>query len=89
MILYNPTRIYHLPIELLEYILYNSGTITQAAQGGNLEIVKYLYELGCPWNKLTFAWGTQSGNIDMLTWMDKKGCLISLETYAWAANGIN
>jgi hypothetical protein len=41
---------------------------------GAVRCMKYLHELGCPWNADTCRWAAQSGHLDCLKYLHENGC---------------
>lgn len=60
--------------EITQYLLedgfpVNEYIMHQASMGGNLEIVKYLHEYGCPWDSSVYT-----GNIEIMKYAYQEGC---------------
>ena len=45
-----------------------------AASGGHLEVLKYLHEKGCPWNKKTCMYAASGGHLEVLKYAIENGC---------------
>jgi len=45
-----------------------------AAQGGHLEILQWLHDQECPWDKKTCQIAAQEGHLPILKWLLKEGC---------------
>ncbi|GFR45438.1 hypothetical protein Agub_g6817 [Astrephomene gubernaculifera] len=45
-----------------------------AAQSGNLELLRWLRERGCPWNEYTLNRAAEAGCEEALEWLVKQGC---------------
>ncbi|KAL6075282.1 Ankyrin repeat domain containing protein [Balamuthia mandrillaris] len=45
-----------------------------AASNGNLEMLKWLHEQGCPWDASTFDRAAVSGDLEVAKWMHAQGC---------------
>ena len=48
--------------------------MSHAAQGGNLELVQWLCDEGCPWDHWTCCGAAGSGNLEVLQWLRAEGC---------------
>ena len=49
-------------------------TCSSAAQGGHLEVLKWLRRKGCPWNERTCLRAAVHGHLDVLRWAIDNGC---------------
>jgi hypothetical protein len=49
-------------------------TFAAAAETGRLDILQWLHEQGCPWDKGTFTAAVGYGDVDILTWLREQGC---------------
>ena len=47
---------------------------SRAAWGGNLEVLKWLHNTGCPWDSWTCAAAAYGGHLDVLQWAREHGC---------------
>ena len=45
-----------------------------AAAEGHLEVLKWVRQNGCPWNKRTCAYAALGGNLEVLKWARQNGC---------------
>jgi len=45
-----------------------------AAEGGHFELLKWLREMGCPWDYRTCAEAAAKGHFEMLKWAIENGC---------------
>ncbi len=45
-----------------------------AARGGNLEVLKHVISLGCPWSKNVCIIAAENGNLELLKWAVQNGC---------------
>ena len=54
--------------------LFNEETCAFAAQGGHLEVLKYLHEKGCPWNEETCNAAAFEGHLDVLKYAHEHEC---------------
>jgi hypothetical protein len=53
----------------------DEGTIARAAEGGDLDVVKWLrVELNCDWNSETCSRAAQKGHLHVLKWAHENGC---------------
>jgi len=46
-----------------------------AAQGGHLEVLKWLRDNGCPWGAKTCTCAAVEGHLEVLKWAREQGCL--------------
>jgi len=60
-------------IRLRETFEWNEKTFTIAARFGHLNILRYLYENGCPSNWDAGAWITVNGHLECLKYLYEKG----------------
>ena len=56
-----------------------------AARFGNLEILKYLHENGCPWYSDTCSSAADGGHLMCLTYAHEHGCKWEEDTCSFAA----
>ena len=49
--------------------LWDEKTCGWAAEGGHLEVIKWLRAKGCPWGTLTSSWAAYGGHLEVLQWM--------------------
>ena len=45
-----------------------------AAENGDLKLLKWLHENGCPWDSSTCASAAKKGNLELLKWLRQNGC---------------
>ena len=45
-----------------------------AGRGGDLEILQWLRENGCPWDWSTCGWAAREGHTEVLRWARENGC---------------
>ena len=45
-----------------------------AAEGGHLEVLKWLRAEGCPWDEWACAWALRGGHLEVLEWLRAAGC---------------
>ncbi len=50
------------------------GTCAYAAQGGQLEVLKWAHENGCYWNSQICAYAAHGGHLELLKWARANGC---------------
>ena len=48
--------------------------MNRAAGHGNLELVQWLRDEGCPWGTLTTHWAVAYGRVEVLRWLRENGC---------------
>jgi hypothetical protein len=53
--------------------------------GGQLEVLEWLRENGCPWNESTCAYAAWDGHLELLQWARANGCPWNGSTCAYAA----
>jgi len=53
---------------------WNQFTCRDAANKGNLHVLKWLRERGCPWDEWTCYWAAYGGHLKVLRWVRMKGC---------------
>lgn len=76
--------------ELLDRaIKIDAHICANAARGGNLHILKWLREQGCPWDWQTCAQAARGGHLEVLTWARSNGCPWNANVCANAAMGGN
>ena len=49
-------------------------TCAGAAEGGQLEVLKWLRENGCPWCERTCMSAAKGGHLEILKWARENGC---------------
>ena len=49
-------------------------TCSSAAEGGHLEVLKWLRSQGCPWDESACAYAAEGGHLDVLEWAIDTGC---------------
>ena len=62
----------------------NAYVMEAAAGGGNLELVRWLWAKGCPWDYFTCQHAV-NGNVEVLRWARENGCPWTAETRDRAA----
>jgi hypothetical protein len=58
-----------------------------ASKAGNLEVLRYLHEQGCPWHYDTCGVAAASGDLEQLKWLHEHGAPLDEETAEIAASG--
>jgi len=53
----------------------DSTTFANAVINGNLEIIKWLHEIGCSWNEKACEYAIEQQNAEVLIWLHENGCL--------------
>jgi len=53
---------------------WDEGTINMAANKGNLAMVKYCVENGCPMNVYACSYAAEEGHLDVLKYLHENGC---------------
>ena len=81
--------------ELLKWIhstIYTTKSIpwiekisTCATKSGNLEMLKYLHENGCPWDKYTCSRAAEYEYLEILKYLHENGCPWDEDTCSYAA----
>ena len=59
---------------------------SKMAEKGNLELLQFLRENGCPWDERTCAWAAENGHLECLKYVHENGCPWGIGTSANAAN---
>ena len=54
--------------------LLDAETCAYAAQGGQIGVLRYLHELGCPWNEWTVYNAAAENHLDVLRYAHENGC---------------
>ena len=70
--------IYHLSQEI-------SKTCEIAAADGNLEVLRFAHEIGCPWDEETCTQAAINGHLECLRYAHENGCPWNEETCSRAA----
>jgi hypothetical protein len=52
---------------------------------GNIRLMKWLLESGCPWNDWTFRYAAEHGNLENMKWLKTNGCPWNDWTFRYAA----
>jgi len=53
---------------------WSGGTINEAAMQGNLAMVKYCVDNGCPIDAYACTWAAQNGHLDVLKYLHENDC---------------
>jgi len=64
-------------LDLLKFAKIDFGVsiLCQAsAHGGQLKVLKWARENGCPWNEWTCEYAASGGHLEVLKWARKNGC---------------
>lgn len=48
--------------------------IRAAAGVGNMEMLRFLFDEGCPWDRRTCAAAARNSDLEALRWLREKGC---------------
>ncbi|PNH10598.1 Ankyrin repeat domain-containing protein [Tetrabaena socialis] len=82
----------HLPIVawLVEALgaekVLSAELFASAAESGNMELLVWLHDRGCPWDESVFSVAGNTGCEEQLEWLAARGCPMGDgEPYAWAA----
>ena len=44
------------------------------AENGNFDLLQFLHEKGCPWDKRTCSWAVKNGHLECLKYAHENGC---------------
>ncbi|PNG99188.1 hypothetical protein TSOC_015038 [Tetrabaena socialis] len=58
-----------------------AAVFAAAASSGRMELLVWLRERGCPWDKMTFALAANSGSEEQIEWLAAQGC--PMEVGSW------
>lgn len=58
-----------------------------AAEGGQLDVLRWARANGCAWDERTCSWAAYAGHLDVVRWARANGCPLDKETCANAAEG--
>ena len=53
--------------------LFDEHTCAYAAFGGQLEVLKYLHENGCPWDEMTYEAAELEDRLEVLDYLHENG----------------
>ena len=56
------------------HVTFDEDLCALAAQGGHLEVLKWLHENGYPWNEDTCELAARHGHLGVLQWARANGC---------------
>jgi hypothetical protein len=82
-------------IEFLQYLLkcidssLGASTFSVAVEVGNLSILKWLKDEGCPWDALAFSMAAKAGNMNVLNWLKDEGCPWNATAFSMATKAGN
>ena len=63
----------------------DASLMNRAAGSGNLELVRWLRDEGCPWGSMACHWAVYFGRVEVLRWVRENGCPWTAETRDKAA----
>jgi len=52
----------------------NEDCCEHASYNGKLEVLKYLHENGCPWNKKCCQYASHNRHLEVLKYLHENGC---------------
>ena len=58
---------------------------SRMARKGNLELLQFLHENGCPWNEETCSYAAKNGHLECLKYARENRCRWDKDTCFWAA----
>ena len=58
----------------LQELVRRMRAAASAAAGGHLEMLKWLHDKGCPWDKWATTSAAAGGHLAVLKWLRDKGC---------------
>eukprot|EP00588_Corethron_pennatum_P016774 CAMPEP_0194310216 /NCGR_PEP_ID=MMETSP0171-20130528/7142_1 /TAXON_ID=218684 /ORGANISM="Corethron pennatum, Strain L29A3" /LENGTH=270 /DNA_ID=CAMNT_0039063719 /DNA_START=158 /DNA_END=970 /DNA_ORIENTATION=+ len=67
--------------------VFDELTCRAAAMGGQLRVLQWLRQRGCPWNSLTCGEAARYGHLEVLRWARGAGCPWDEDTCYYAARG--
>lgn len=85
----NPKNIIMNAVNALHALLYDAHTCAVVAGQGRLDVLRYLYENGCPWDKDSTEQAAGSGQLESLMFLHENGCPWDAEASYLAANNCN
>jgi hypothetical protein len=66
---------------------WDKNTCAYAAEGGHIEELQWLHEIGCPWDgRKCCSAVAKGGHIEVLKWLRTNGCPWDTSTREHAAN---
>jgi hypothetical protein len=65
---YYPGKIVQENIEIDKYLF------TRVSRCGNIRLMKWFYENGCPWNVDVFECAAEHGSLENMKWLKANGC---------------
>lgn len=72
---------------LSEFVKFNEYVFMNAAQGCHFEIMKWLYNRGCPYDGTAVEWVAYHGDLDAIKWLHNIGCPMETAYYYAACEG--
>lgn len=60
--------------EILKESPRMNSCATLAAENGNMAVLRFLYQYGCPWDSEACAKAAETGNFEMLMWLHEHDC---------------
>jgi hypothetical protein len=83
----NPKLCGYYPLEKIiqEKIEIEKYLFGESSRCGNIRLMIFLYENGCPWDSFTFTWAAEHGNLENMQWLLEKECPWSCDTFIYAA----
>lgn len=67
-------RFGYIPFIKLNFEQYSSRLCIRSAEFGNLHVLKWARENGCPWDEATTAFASRKGHLEVLKWARENGC---------------
>jgi hypothetical protein len=67
----------------------NKTSVFDYVPNGNLEIMKYLKDIGCSFSDNTFSSVASTGNLKIMKWLKENGCFFGDRTFHSAASNGN
>lgn len=74
----------HCSLNILKWLYYEplyagywsltTSVCSYAAYGGKIETVKWLREIGCPWDAQSCSYAAENGQLDTLKYLHENGC---------------
>ena len=58
---------------------------TKMARNGNVELLQFLHEKGCPWDARTCSYAAKNGHLECLKYAHENGCPWDEDTCSYAA----
>ena len=64
-----------------------SEVLGSAAEGGHLDVIRWLRSKGCPWNELTSNKAAAAGALESLEFLRRHGCPFGQASFSAASTG--